>query len=202
MDKEDPNLEYLINIKFLEENKAKFNLTTNDIILIKLVLRAHFKSEEYITNINKLNQLLDLKKGDTAYYEAQLKFCNFYLDYFKYKYDKDKIKQIFENLIKSEYYKASYDYGNYLINEEDYNKAKEIIKVGMENSQQFCISEYYYIILKETELNKFIFNYEVITDFIKNLFLSICLEKLNYSSAFFTLYYILIVIKIKSLNEK
>ena len=191
LDKEDPHLEYLNKyMEYLEENKKKFNLTTNDIKLMKLVLKAHFKSEEYSKNLNNLNKFLELEKGNTAYYEAQLKFCNFYLDFFKYNCDKDKIKKIFENLIKSEYYKASYDYGNFLINNGEYDLAKNIIKKGMENSQQFCISEYCYIILKEIEISKLLSDYEIITNFLKNLFLSICLEKLNYSSAFFTLYYI------------
>ena len=191
LDKEDPNLEYLNKyMEYLEENKTKYNLTTNDIKLMDIVLKAHFKSEAYLTNVNNLKQFLNLDKGDTAYYEAQLKFCNFYLDYFKYKCDKDKIKTIFENLIKSKYYKASYDYGNFLINEGEGDKAKDIIKLGMENSQQFCISEYCYVILKEIEMSKLLSDYKVVTDFVKNLFLSISLEKLNYSSAIYSLFYL------------
>ena len=191
LDKEDPNLEYLNKyMEYLEENKTKYNLTTNDIKLMELVLKAHFKSEAYLTNVNNLKQFLNLDKGDAAYYEAQLKFCNFYLDYFKYKCDKDKIKTIFENLIKSKYYKASYDYGNFLINEGEGDKAKDIIKLGMENSKQFCISEYCYVILKEIEMSKLLSDYKVVTDFIKNLFLSISLEKLNYSSAIYSLFYL------------
>ena len=73
---------------------------------MKCVLRFYFSYKEIVNNIKTLEEFLDFEKGDNAYYEAQLKYCNFYLDFSQDKSEKDKIRNIFENLIKEKYYKV------------------------------------------------------------------------------------------------
>ena len=190
LDKEDANLQYFDKyMSFLEENKCKFNLKINDIKLMKLVVKAYFLSSKYKNNSNNLNEFLELEKGDEAYYEAKLKYCNFYLEFFRHS-NKKQIINIFENLIKSEYYKAAYDYSNFLIDQGDYDKAKIIIKKGMENSQEFCLIQYSYIMLREKEINHLLSDYNINIELLNNMILSICFEKLNYSSVLHLLYYL------------
>ena len=157
---------------------------------MKLVFKTYFDSSKYINNIGNLFKFLDLEKDDDAYYEAQLKYCNFYLEYFKNNCDKSKIKEIYENLIKSKYYKASFDFGKFMISEEKYDEAKNIIKNGLDNQNQFCLAEYSYILLKDIELNQILSDYKIIKDILNYMLLSVCLEKLNYSSVFYAIYYL------------
>ena len=66
-----------------------------------------------------------------------------YLDFSEDKSEKDKIKNIFENLIKEKYYKACLDYGRFLLEEKKFDEAKNILKLGYENGQHFCLGEYF-----------------------------------------------------------
>ena len=191
IERKDSNLQYFNNfMNYLSDNIIKFPLSPNDVKLMKLVLKLHINSLNYNNGFGNIYQLLNLEKGDAAYYEAQLKYCNFYLDNFGYKWDKNKIYDIFENLIKSGYYKACYDYANFLIDNSDYDKAKDILKLGMENSQQFCLCGYYYLYLKEIEMDNLLTDYKVFEDLLKKMMLILCLEKLNYSSVYYMFFYL------------
>ena len=149
-------------IDFLLNNKSLFNLTSNDINLMKYVLKSAFSYDLIKENIESIDCYLDLEKGDQAYFEAQLKSCNFYLEHCGDKCDKKKIKNIFQNLIDSEYYKACFDYGRYLMKEQKYDEAKNIFKKGLENSQQFCLIEYIFLIISEINLNQLLLDYKLI----------------------------------------
>ena len=66
---------------------------------MKLVFVGYFAQDTDFIN----SLLNELDKGDNAYFEAQLKYCNFALDIFGDKCDKQKIQKIFENLYKAGY---------------------------------------------------------------------------------------------------
>ena len=119
---------------FLSDYKDQFHLSNNDIKLMRCVIKNKFCSDSIKEKIGILDEFLNFEKGDTAYYEAQLKYCNFYLNSSGDKYDKIKIKNIFDNLIRMEYYKAYYDYGRFLQEEGKYDEAKNIFKKGLDNS--------------------------------------------------------------------
>ena len=55
---------------FIDTNKKKFNITENDISLMKCIFEAFFKLDLNEENIEIINELLQLEKGDNAYYEA------------------------------------------------------------------------------------------------------------------------------------
>ena len=55
---------------FLKNNKNQFKVTTNDIELMKYVLKSYFASDSFKKNINLLDGLLEFEKGNNAYYEA------------------------------------------------------------------------------------------------------------------------------------
>ena len=150
-------------------------------------------------NIKLLDDFLKIKKGNKAYYEAQLKYCNFYLFYSEEKSDKNKVKKIFENLIQSDYYEAAIDYGRFLMKEEKYDEAKNVLKKGMDNSQQFCLSEYVYIFMREFNINEILSDYKICSYILNNLLLIIAFEKLSMSSFFYMYYY---MIKHSSFKEQ
>jgi hypothetical protein len=171
-------------IQQLNENKEKYNLTENNIKLMENIIKIYFYSSK-----NK-SYIKQLEEGDN---EGRLKYNNFYLDLFKNNFNNDdlnKIRNNFERLINDKYYKAAYDYGHFLIKEKKYNEAKNILKLGIDNSQQSCLSLYIYLVLKEIELKQLLLDYDKIKDILHNMCLSICLDKLNYSSFFYAFYYL------------
>ena len=184
---------------FLKNNKKVFNLTLNDILLISSVFKSYFSSESIIEeeehNNNLLEDFLKFKKedGESAYFEAQLKYCNFALEYYEVSIDKEKIKNIFKNLIKEEYYKAACDYGRFLIyeNENEYEEAKNIFKIGYDNSQQYCLLEYTYIYLKTIDFNQIFIDYNEILSLLKRMCLIICFDKTNHGSFYYMLHYLI-----------
>ena len=170
-------------VQKLNENKEKYNLTENDINLIEYVIKLYFYSSEY------KGDFLKLEEGEK---EGLLKYNNFCLDLIK-KYDIDntnKIRNNFKKLIEEKYFKSAYDYGRFLIVEKKYDEAKKILQLGIDNSQSFCLSLYIYLILRETELNKLLLDYNQIKNILNNMCLSICFDKLNYSSFFYAFYYL------------
>ena len=175
---------------FLEKNKSQFNVTSNDIMLMKSVFKGYFSSDLIKKNIEVIDSLLEFEKGDNAYYEAQLKYCNFYLECSGEKCDKKKVKNIFDNLINAEYYKACCDYGRFLINEKKYDESKKIFKKGSDNSQQFCMSEYTFLLLWTTNFDQFINNFKLISFLLKQMCLIFCLDQLGTNSFFYTMFYL------------
>ena len=77
---------------FLEINQKIFKITSSDIKLMKYVLKIHFSWDFYRENIDKLNDLLDFYNKDYTYFEAKLKYYNFYLEYSGKNSDKQKLK--------------------------------------------------------------------------------------------------------------
>ena len=176
---------------FLKINQKQFKVTASDIKLMKNVLKIYFSDDFYRQNINKLNVLLDFDMTDYTNFEAKLKYCNFYLDYSGNNCDKKKIENIFDNLIKSGYYKVACDYGRFLIRENRYDEAKIIFKKGSDDSQQFCFNEYFYLLLSTTDLNQLLKDYNLISYFLKNHCIVICVDKLGEGSFYYMIYYLI-----------
>ena len=176
---------------FLEINQKQFKVTSSDIKLMKNVLKIYFSDDFYRQNINKLNVLLDFDMTDYTNFEAKLKYCNFYLDYSGNNCDKQKIENIFDNLIKSGYYKVALDYGRFLIMENRYDEAKIIFKKGSDDRQQFCFAEYIFLLLSTTDLNQLLKDYNLISYFLKNHCIVICVDKLGQGSFYYMIYYLI-----------
>ena len=191
LDIKDSDFSEFDNImKKLEENINNYNININDIKLMKLVFKTYFNSSKYSLDIRNLNPFLNLEKESNAYYEGKLKYCNFCLEYFPDKCDKEKIRKIFNDLINSRYYKAAFDYGNFLIGEGNFDEDKNIIKIGLDNSCQFCLSQYPFLLLREKEMEQILNDGVFTQELLKYMVLSSCLEKFNFSSIFYLVYYL------------
>ena len=180
------------DIKNFKENKEKYELSKNNINLMNYFFKAYFISYKYK---NIIKDFLCFSKGEKekekeSYYESRLKYNNYQLDFYENTCDKEIIETNFKLLINEKYYKACYDYGNYLIKQKKYDEAKNILKLGMDNAQQFCLSLYIYLVLRDIKLNQILSDYHIISDILKKMCLSICFEKLNMSSFFYTIYYL------------
>jgi len=100
------------------------------------------------------------------------------------------VNDIFDKLINSEYYKAAWDYGKFLIQEEKYDDAKKIFKLGMDKNQQFCLAEYTLFLLKSYELNQMLNDYKIISHFLNNICLIISIDSLCKLTFYYTIYYL------------
>ena len=76
------------------------------------------------------------------------------------------------------------------MNEGKLDKAKKIFLKGMENSQQFCLSEYTMMILRETDLNQLMSDYKIISFFFNKTCIVISFENLCMSSLHYAFYYL------------
>lgn len=188
-------------MEFLEKNKKQFNITVNDIYLMKSIFKCYFSSKLIQEDITYIDNLLDFnkEKGENVYFEAQLKYCNFYLEYSKEKCDNEKINNIFDYLIKSGYYKAVYDYGQFLKKEKKYEEAKSMFKKGFDNAQRFCLNDYTNLLINLTYFNNFLTDYSLISYILKNMCLIISFDKLGISNFYYTIYYL---IKHSSFKQK
>ena len=176
---------------FLENNKNHFHLTKNDIKLMKSIFIIYFSSDLIEKNKLNLNILFQFEIKDNAYYEAHLKYCNFYLKYSGDKCDKEKINNIFDNLIKAGYYKACCDYGRFLIKEKQYEEAKILFKKGYDDGQQFCLCEYCFLLLSTSNFDQLLKDYNMIIYILKNMTLLICMDKLGTNNLFYIIYYLI-----------
>ena len=176
-------------ISFLESHKYQFHISHNDLLLIKCVIYNYFAPKE--TSKKYLDNLLTIEHNGNASYEARLKYCNFYLKNYADNCDKIKIKNIFDNLIKMDYYKACSDYGLFLVDEKKYDEAKVIFKKGYDNCQQFCCQQYTYIFLSTTDYKQLLSDYNIIFYILKNMLITYCFLKLGSNSFLYALYYLI-----------
>ena len=180
-------------INYVRTNLLKFNITYNDTLLMENVIFSKFDINAKNNYDNYLNAFLEINKkynNDMAYYESLLKYCNFYYEFAGNNCNKKIVKDIFEKLINSEYYKACYDYGKFLVQEEKLDEAKNIFKLGKDKSQQFCLGEYLNLVLKSYNLNQLLTDYKITSYYLNNLCLDIALEKFNVISFYYTVYFL------------
>ena len=191
LDKCDDNNTFDEFMDFLNNHKKEFNISSNDIKLMKSVFNGYFYSEQIEENIEIIDSLLDFEKGDKAHYEAKLKYCYFYLKHSGESCVQEKVKNVFEDLILSGYYKACLDYGRFLLNEQKYDEAKIILKKGFDNCQYLCNGEYIFLILSTTDFKQILSDYNIISYLLKNMCVDISFIKLGQTSFYYQIYYLI-----------
>ena len=76
------------------------------------------------------------------------------------------------------------------MNENKYDEAKNILKKGSDNSQQFCFAEYIFLLLRATNFNQILTDYKLASYILKSKCLIICFDKLRLSSFYYMVYYL------------
>ena len=188
-------------LRFLKTNKSQFKVTNNDIELIESCLGSYLDSTTIKQKINLLDDffLKSNESRDNGYYEKRLKYCNFYKDYSGDKCDKNKIIKIYDSLIKAEYYKACFDYGRFLLEQKKNDEAKNIFKIGYDNAQHFCLGEYFFLLLRTSDYNQILKDYDLASYIMKYICLSISFDNLGIGTFHYMFYYL---IKHSSFQQK
>ena len=125
--------------ELLSNQKEKYNLSDNDISLMKGTLFCYFYDENtdlHMIAFSTMNSLVPENELDIAYYTAKNK-CIFFNSYLKLNdaVTDDEIKKFYEEIHNKKLYEFYGDYGNYLMDKE--NKAtQEIIEIFSSGASQ------------------------------------------------------------------
>ena len=176
LDLEDNNLEkHQVFLDLLFNEREKYNLSENDVNLMKGVLFCYFHKEEsdlHLISFCTLNSLVPKNDHDLAYYNAKNKSI-FFTSYLKLENSMaDKEIEIFYKEIENKKLFEFYgDYGNYLLDKKN-NSNQEIInifKTGAENGYLFCSFRVYQSLIDFYDFEEIISDYEkasVILDYL------------------------------------
>ena len=170
LDLEDRNLEkHKLFFEVLYDLREKFNLSENDINLMKGVLFCFFHKEEsdlHLICFSILNSLIPRKdvEIDYAYYHAKNK-CVFFIDHLKLEnpISEEEIEAFYKEIENKKLYEFYADYGCYLLDKKN-NPNEEIIellKAGAKNGFLFCCFRLY-----QSLINYYDFD-EIMKDFDK-----------------------------------
>ena len=169
LDLEDSNLEkHQIFFDLLYKEREKYNLSENDVNLMKGVLFSYFNTEgsdlEIISFCN-LNSLIPKKDIDIdfVYYHAKNKAI-FFSKYLKLENSISdwEIEAFFKEIKNKQLYEFYGDYGNYLLDKKK-NSNKEIIellKTGAKNGFLFCSFRAYQCLIDFYDFDEIIQDYD------------------------------------------
>ena len=123
IDLEDSNLEkHQLFFDILHEQKEKYNLSENDINLMKGTLLCYFNDEGSdlsMLSFSALNSLIPTSDFDYAYYHAKNKSI-FYNAYLKLNAITDsEIEKFYEEVENKKLYEFYADYGNYILDKKN-----------------------------------------------------------------------------------
>jgi len=206
LDEEDGDLEkHIIFIDLLNYEKEKYNLTENDIHLMKNVLICYFKNDnkdESLTAFCQLNSLIPQNNNDIAYYEAKNKCVYFkkFLNIENYLTDKE-IEIFYEEIEKKKLYQYYSDYGNYLLDKTNIVSPKiiDIYKIASNNGHLFSSFRSYQSLINFYDFSEILNDYNKITDILNYLIEEITFEKILLRQFIILLG---IIMKYSNLSEK
>ena len=138
LDLEDNKLEkHQLFFELLDNERDNYNLSENDINLIKGVFFSYFhlESDLHILSFCELNSLIPKSELDYAYYTAKNK-CFLLKDVIKLdnSISDEEIEKFYKEIEKKELYEFYSDYGNYLLDKKN-NATPEIIKLFAASSK-------------------------------------------------------------------
>ncbi len=177
LDIEDGSLEkHKLFIDLLNNEREKYNLTENDINLMRGVFSCYFYKEEEkdlnILSLILLNSLIQKNDQDLAYYNAKNK-CAFFRSYLNFEniIPESDIDNFYKEIEQKKLYEFYADYGNYLIDKK-HNANEEIIEIfkkGAENGYLFCCFRCYQCLIDFYDFDEIMADYDKIVtllDFI------------------------------------
>ena len=169
LDLEDNDLEkHQLFFELLYNQREKYNLSENDVNLMKGVLFCYFHKEDsdlYMISFCTLDSLIPKKNiiVDYAYYHAKNR-CIFFTNYLKLENTKSdaEIEAFYKEIENKKLYEFYADYGNYLLNKKE-NSNEEIIKVftaGSKNGFIFCSFRNYQCLIDFYEFDEIMKDYD------------------------------------------
>ena len=155
LDLEDNDLEkHSLFFDLLYSQKEKYNLSQNDISLMKGVFACYFYKDEdpnkNILSFSILNSLIPLNDTDKAYYTAKNK-CVFFRSHLKLEsvLSENEIDNLYNEIENKKFYEFYSDYGNYLIDKEETSNSKiiDILTQGADNGDLFSCFRVYQVLI-------------------------------------------------------
>ena len=150
----------------LYKQKDKYNISENDINLMKSVLLFYFSDEQGLTEtiFSTLNSLIPKNEIDYAYYYAKNKYMYFSTSFdLDFQIDESDIHKFYEEVKSKKLFELYADYGNYLLNKR-IRADPEIIEIfssAAKNGYLFnsfrayqCLVDYYDFEEIMTDYNK------------------------------------------------
>ena len=150
----------------LYKQKDKYNISENDINLMKSVLLFYFSDEQGLTEtiFSTLNSLIPKNELDYAYYYAKNKYMYFSTSFdLDFQIDESDIHKFYEEVKSKKLFELYADYGNYLLNKR-IRADPEIIEIfssAAKNGYLFnsfrayqCLVDYYDFEEIMTDYNK------------------------------------------------
>ena len=202
LDLEDSDLEkHPLFLDLLNYQREKYNLTENDIYLMKGVFSCYFYKEGSDTHLlafSLLNSLIKENDKDLAYYNPKNK-CIFFNTYLKLEnaISNSEAEEFYKSVENQKLYEFYGDYGNYLIDKK-INANPQIIELLSEaskNGNLFCGFRAYQCILDYYEFE------EIMTDYDKAvILLEYLLDEIVFENMTFVQFIILVGFFIKFSN--
>ena len=166
LDTEDETTEKHKNfLELLDSKREEYNLTENDINLMKGVLTCYFhteQEEDYLLSFCELKSIQPSNNCDYAYFEAMNK-CIFFKDYLNIEnsISDEEIEKFYMEILDKKVYQYYSDYGNYLLDKGDTitEKIINIFKVSMENGNDYSRFRYYQCLLSFYDFNEYLNDY-------------------------------------------
>ena len=187
LDLEDNDLEkHQIFFDILYNQREKYNLTENDVNLMKGVLFCYFHKEDsdlHIISFCTLNSLIPKKDIDIdyAYYHAKNRSI-FFTNYLKLEdtISDAEIEAFYKEIENKKLYEFYADYGNYLLNKKN-NANEEIFNIfitGSKNGFIFCSFRAYQCLIDLYDFDQIMQDYNKATIILELLLDEVVFENI------------------------
>ena len=187
LDLEDGNLEkHLKFFDLLSEQKEKYNLSENDINLMKGTLICYFHDDSNMQTLtfSIMNSLIPQNEMDYAYYNAKNKCIYFRIKLKLENYIADsEIKKFYKEVENKKLYEFYGDYGNYLL-DKNIRSNSEIIKLFTESANEgylFSSFRIYQCLMDYYGFDEIMEDYNKASMILDYLLDEIVFEKLSFS---------------------
>ena len=167
LDLEDNDLEkHPLFLDLLYYKREKYNLSENDVNLMKGVFSCYFYKEgtdSHLIAFSMLNSLIKSNEKDYAYYNAKNKviFFNTYLK-LENAISDEETEAFYKEVENQKLYDFYGDYGNYLIDKKNRANLKiiEILTEAAKNGNLFCGFRAYQCLLDYNDYEEIMSNYD------------------------------------------
>ena len=187
IDLEDGNLEkHLKFFDLLSEQKEKYNLSENDINLMKGTLICYFHDDSNMQTLtfSTMNSIIPQNELDYAYYNAKNKCIYFRIKLKMENYIADsEIKKFYKEVENKKLYEFYGDYGNYLL-DKNIRANSEIIKLFTESANEgylFSSFRIYQCLMDYYGFDEIMEDYNKASMILDYLLDEIVFEKLSFS---------------------